>query len=223
MIRHAIIVAVLMGLISGKSTFSYANNASEGFYMTDTAEEVWKNDPVKKKKRETIVLEESRKVNEAIMADLDALLEEMSTSKSEYYDDYEIENMLLTDQILDTAYDYQGVRYRFGGTSRKGIDCSGLVVTAFGGTDITLPRNSSAMATVGEKISKRKAQKGDLIFFKTGRGNRISHVGIITEVLSDEIKFIHSSTSRGVIISSTKEDYYNRRFVQINRVVDGSI
>ncbi|WHT40455.1 NlpC/P60 family protein [Myroides sp. mNGS23_01] len=58
-----------------------------------------------------------------------------------------------------------------------------------------------------------------MIFFRTGRGSRISHVGIITEVIDDEIKFIHSSTTKGVIVSSTKEDYYKRRFVQINRVL----
>ena len=51
-----------------------------------------------------------------------------------------------------------------------------------------------------------------------GRG-RVSHVGMITEILDDEIKFIHSSTQAGVIISSTKEEYYTRTFVQINRVL----
>lgn len=214
---------LLMGMISGKSTFSYANNASAEFFTVDSTLKVLENNPIKKKKKETIVLEESKTVDEAIKADLDALLEEMSTSKNEEYERNEETNVLLTDQILNIAYDYQGVRYRFGGTSRKGIDCSGLVITAFGDTDITLPRNSSDMAQRGEKIHKDEAQKGDLIFFRTGRSNRISHVGIITEVLTDEIKFIHSSTTKGVIISSTKEDYYNRRFVQINRVVDGNI
>lgn len=120
--------------------------------------------------------------------------------------------------MLNTAFDYEGVRYRYGGMSRKGMDCSGLVMTAFGDTSVNLPRTSSEMAQVGERVRKAEAQTGDLIFFKT-RGNRISHVGIITEVLDDEIKFIHSSTSKGVIVSSTKENYYSRTFAQINRVV----
>lgn len=215
---------ILMGLISGKSIFSYANNASADFQVVENAKLITENKPVKKKKKETVVLEESKKVDEAIMEDLNALLEEMSTSKSENYEVASAENVLLTDQILNTAFDYQGVRYRFGGTTKKGMDCSGLVTTAFGDTNISLPRSSSDMAQIGEKIGKSNAQKGDLIFFRTGRGNRISHVGIVTEVLNNEIKFIHSSTSQGVIISSTKEDYYNRRFVQINRVVaDGAI
>lgn len=75
------------------------------------------------------------------------------------------------------------------------------------------------MATVGEKIDEKEAKKGDLIFFKTSRRG-ISHVGIITEITDDnEIKFIHSSTSQGVVISSMNEAYYKRTFVQINRVL----
>ena len=70
-----------------------------------------------------------------------------------------------------------------------------------------------------KKMDKSTAQKGDLIFFATFGGRRVSHVGMITEILDDEIKFIHSSTQSGVIISSTKEDYYAKNFVQINRVL----
>mgnify|MGYP003616280647 FL=1 len=66
---------------------------------------------------------------------------------------------------------------------------------------------------------KDQAQKGDLIFFKTNKSREINHVGIVIEVSNEEIKFIHSSTSRGVIISSTKEPYYKKTFVQINRVL----
>ncbi|MBB1139591.1 C40 family peptidase [Myroides sp. WP-1] len=165
--------------------------------------------PVKKKG--TVVLNESKKTDDEIRNQLDALLEEMSTSKAV--------NEEVSELVLNTAFDFEGVRYRFGGTTRSGMDCSGLVMNAFNDTSINLPRNSSAMAQVGDKVSKNQAQKGDLIFFRTGRGSRISHVGIITEVIDDEIKFIHSSTSKGVIVSSTKEDYYKRRFVQINRVL----
>ncbi|MTG96971.1 NlpC/P60 family protein [Myroides sp. BIT-d1] len=162
--------------------------------------------------RKTIVLEESKKIDEDIQSQLDELLndfiEEMNNS-SVYAG---------TDAILNTAFNYEGVRYRFGGTTYSGIDCSGLVMNAFANTDLNLPRTSSELAQVGEKIKKNKAQKGDLIFFKT-RGNRISHVGIITEVTPNDIKFIHSSTSRGVIVSSINETYYKNRFVQINRVL----
>lgn len=169
--------------------------------------------PVKKKA--VTVIAESRSVDKDIQGDIDALL---GTDIPEENRAVRVESSDLTNQILSTAFDYQGVRYRYGGMSRSGIDCSGLVSTAFGDTNINLPRSSSEMAQVGETVRKSEAQIGDLIFFKT-RGNRISHVGIITEVLNDEIKFIHSSTSRGVIVSSTKENYYSRTFAQINRVM----
>ena len=81
-----------------------------------------------------------------------------------------------------------------------------------------LPRSSWEMANIGIKIDRSQAQKGDLIFFKTVRSG-ISHVGLITEVSDNDIKFIHSSTNSGVIVSSVNEAYYARRFVQINRVL----
>jgi cell wall-associated NlpC family hydrolase len=84
---------------------------------------------------------------------------------------------------------------------------------------MSLPRTSGEQSNVGITIDKSQAQKGDLIFFTTnGRGN-INHVGMITEILDDEIKFIHSSIQAGVIISSTKEAYYAKRFVKVNRVL----
>jgi cell wall-associated NlpC family hydrolase len=95
-----------------------------------------------------------------------------------------------------------------------------LVFTSFQKNDISLPRTSFEMSKKGTIIKKNDCRKGDLIFFKTNGKSRINHVGIITEVDDDEIKFVHSSTQRGVIISSTKEDYYRKSFAQINRIVD---
>lgn len=166
----------------------------------------------------TIVIQESNTQDQDIQDQLDALLNEfiaeMDLKKQEY--------SFVSSQVISSAFDFYGVRYRFGGNSSSGIDCSGLVINAFSDTTVDLPRRSLDMAKVGQKVSKSQAQKGDLIFFKT-RGARISHVGIITEVSQDEIKFIHSSTSKGVIVSSTKENYYRSRFVQINRVLDVNI
>nr|WP_294938017.1 peptidoglycan endopeptidase [uncultured Flavobacterium sp.] len=126
---------------------------------------------------------------------------------------------MKADFLIAKASENLGVRYRGGGTDRNGFDCSGLMFSTFRNIDMTLPRSSSDMAAnSGVKIDRSQAQKGDLIFFTTG-GRWVGHVGMITEVLEDEIKFIHSSTSSGVIISSTKEEYYAKRFVQINRVL----
>jgi LysM repeat protein len=130
-----------------------------------------------------------------------------------------ISNENLIDQLIASASDNIGTRYRSGGTTTAGFDCSGFMCSTFGGFDIKLPRSSIEQSSYGEIIETEKAQKGDLIFFKTNGRSRINHVGMVVEVVDGEIKFIHSSTHAGVIISSTKEPYYQRKFAQVNRVV----
>lgn len=202
------ISSVLLMFTSICASATTLDNVNNRYSFTDNNVE---NNPYKKR-NETIVIKESKKTDEVLQADLDALLDE-------FMDDMNNSSTLLgTEEVINSAFNYSGVRYRFGGTSFNGIDCSGLVMNAFANTEINLPRSSREMAQVGEKIKRSQAQKGDLIFFKT-RGNRISHVGIITEVVDGEIKFIHSSTSKGVIVSSTNEAYYKTRFAQINRVL----
>lgn len=125
----------------------------------------------------------------------------------------------LVKQLINSASDNLGVGYRGGGTTKDGFDCSGLIYSTFKKFDITLPRSSHQMATIGTKIDLKSAKKGDLIFFINRGQRRINHVGMVVEVTDEEVKFIHSSTQSGVIISSTKEPYYNRTFVQINRVL----
>ena len=126
----------------------------------------------------------------------------------------------LNEQIIEDAIGKIGKPYKYAGTTNAGYDCSGLVFTTFQKNDISLPRSSYEMSKKGTIIKKNDCRKGDLIFFKTNGKSKINHVGIITEVDDDEIKFVHSSTQRGVIISSTKEDYYRKSFAQINRIVD---
>ena len=129
-------------------------------------------------------------------------------------------NIPKAEFLIGKASEHLGTHYRPGGTSDAGFDCSGLMYATFKHVNMTLPRSSSEMAHYGVRIDKAHAQKGDLIFFATFGGRRVSHVGMITEVKEDgEIKFIHSSTSTGVIVSSTREPYYTRTFVQINRVI----
>ena len=125
----------------------------------------------------------------------------------------------LVAQLINTASDNLGVVYRGGGTTKAGFDCSGLMYSTFKKFDITLPRSSHEMAQVGTPIDLEKARKGDLIFFINRGQHRINHVGLIVEVKGNEVKFIHSSTQGGVIVSSLKESYYDRTFKQINRVI----
>lgn len=125
----------------------------------------------------------------------------------------------FVDQLISKASENIGTRYRSGGTTTAGFDCSGLMCYTFSSYDIKLPRSSGEMAAYGSKVDAQDAQKGDLIFFKTRGSGRINHVGMVVEVLDGEIKFIHSATHGGVIISSTKESYYERNLAQINRVL----
>ena len=144
---------------------------------------------------------------------------EESVKKDAFYANNKPNDVEFVDKLISTASENMGTRYRPGGTTKAGFDCSGLMCYAFSNYDIKLPRSSIEMASYGSKVDAQSAQKGDLIFFKTGGKRRINHVGMVVEVLDGEIKFIHSSTSSGVMISSTKEPYYERNFAQVNRVL----
>ncbi|GGK20980.1 hypothetical protein GCM10007962_13860 [Yeosuana aromativorans] len=122
--------------------------------------------------------------------------------------------------IVDYAKQFEGVRYKYGGTTKKGMDCSGLVYTSFKAYDIDLPRISRNMAKEGEPIPLEQVKVGDLLFFKTnGKHNAISHVGMVVTALPGNVEFIHASTSLGVIISSLAERYWYFSFVEARRIL----
>ncbi|MBT8291392.1 MAG: C40 family peptidase [Muriicola sp.] len=125
-----------------------------------------------------------------------------------------------SEEIINTALTFTGVKYKYGGTTRKGMDCSGLLYVSFLEHDIYLPRVSYYMANEGKKIKLDEVSKGDLLFFTTSkRRKRINHVGLVVAVDGEDIRFIHSTTSRGVIVSSLKEGYWNYAFVKATRVL----
>jgi len=122
--------------------------------------------------------------------------------------------------VIKYAKTFEGTRYKFGGTSKAGMDCSGLVYVSYQKENIAMPRVSRDMAKKGTRISIAKTTKGDLLFFKTNKNsNTINHVGLVVENNRGEIFFIHSTSSRGVIISSLKESYWNKAFVEVRRVI----
>jgi probable lipoprotein NlpC len=126
------------------------------------------------------------------------------------------------DAVIRAARAYTGTPYKWGGTTRSGIDCSGLTGNAFNSIKLTLPRTADAQALLGEKIKIGDLKPGDLVFFATGKKKReITHVGIVTAIKSkDEIKFIHASTSLGVVETNLFSDYYIKRFRLAKRVID---
>lgn len=116
---------------------------------------------------------------------------------------------------LEKAYaHWKGTPYRFGGNTANGIDCSGLIYQImrheFG---LNLPRTTDQQIRVGRRVKAGRELPGDLIFFKTGK--KQLHSGIIIS----KGRFIHSSTSRGVIISEVSNSYWRKRFLRINRVL----
>ncbi|MFT6126093.1 MAG: cell wall-associated NlpC family hydrolase [Flavobacteriaceae bacterium] len=125
-----------------------------------------------------------------------------------------------TESIISYAKTFKGTRYKFGGTTKKGMDCSGLVYTSFLKEKISLPRVSRDMAKKGKRLSKDKISKGDLVFFKTNKNkNVINHVGLVVESKRGNILFIHATSSRGVIVSSLDEKYWRNAFVEGRRVL----
>lgn len=149
----------------------------------------------------------------------DTKTKQVNLSKNKKSDKAGGASFALVDNIISTAVDNLGVKYKYGGTTKSGFDCSGLVYSSFGKFDISLPRTSYEMAEFGKKIKDSEVQKGDLVFFITNGGRRINHVGIVTEVNNGEIKFVHASTKAGVVISSTKEPYYKKNYVKAARVL----
>ena len=115
--------------------------------------------------------------------------------------------------VLKEAHSYMGTKYKYGGDSKRGIDCSGLVLKSFQSVDIDLPRISREQAKHGMTVKLKNVTPGDLLFFNTS-GSSISHVGIVDKIKNGEIFFIHASTSKGVMVSSLDETYWNKRFVK---------
>lgn len=112
------------------------------------------------------------------------------------------------------AIKWLGTPYAYGGHSRSGTDCSGFVSEVFKATyGVQLHRSSAEIFDKDcEEISRDDLREGDLVFFTSGR--RINHVGIY---LYDD-KFIHSSSSKGVVISDLKQNYYVKHFYKAGRV-----
>ncbi|MDG1571879.1 C40 family peptidase [Robiginitalea sp. M366] len=131
------------------------------------------------------------------------------------------EVLAKAEAVVETALSFAGVKYRYGGTTRKGMDCSGLLYVSFQQHEIPVPRVSSQMAAAARPIELATLRKGDLLFFSTRKkGKNINHVGLVVEVRNGgDIRFIHSTTSRGVIVSSLNEGYWNYAFVSAARIL----
>lgn len=159
-------------------------------------------------------------VPEASMTDRDnylnrsSNLEKASNLQLKYSILLNTEVELLEDNsLLDHVDEWYGTRYRYGGTTKNGIDCSAFVqaiyLSAFA---VSLPRTARDQYRNSRIVSATEMKTGDLVFFNTTGG--ISHVGIYLQ----NNKFIHASTKYGVTVSDMFDPYYLRRFIGVGRV-----
>ena len=110
---------------------------------------------------------------------------------------------------------WKGTRYRLGGTTKQGVDCSGFTQVTFRDLfGIDLPRTTTEQSKAGVKISKSELRTGDLVFFKTGRGPNGKHVGIYVK----DGQFLHASTRGGVIYSDLNSPYWSKTYWQSRRL-----
>ena len=116
-------------------------------------------------------------------------------------------------QLMQLHKEWKGTPYRFGGMSKRGIDCSGFVLLGFEQKfGLSLPRTTDEQRAVGKSVSKGNLRAGDLVFFKTGWSTR--HVGIYI----GNHQFLHASTSQGVMISSLDNSYWKQKYWLSRRV-----
>jgi hypothetical protein len=117
----------------------------------------------------------------------------------------------LRDEIVGTARRFIGVPYRWGGTSpREGFDCSGLTMVVYELNGLKLPRSSRAQYSAGTPIQRNKLSRGDLVFFATSGGRRVSHVGIYV----GKGRFIHApSRGKRIRTERLRKRYFKNRYV----------
>lgn len=125
-----------------------------------------------------------------------------------------VRNVDIKSKIMDQYADWKGVRYRLGGSTKRGIDCSGFVQMTFREQfGLDLPRSTLDQREIGSKIQRGKLRPGDLVLFRAGSTGR--HVGIY---LGND-QFVHASTSSGVMISSLNKSYWKTRYREARRVL----
>jgi cell wall-associated NlpC family hydrolase len=117
------------------------------------------------------------------------------------------------DAVVAVAMSLRGARYRFGGATPDGFDCSGLVFYAHRQLGLTVPRTSRDQAEAAESVKPRKLRRGDLVFFKIG-SSRVNHVGIYI----GKHRFVHApGAGKPVTVNSLDDEFYAESFSSAGR------
>jgi cell wall-associated NlpC family hydrolase len=119
----------------------------------------------------------------------------------------------LLERWKTEAAQWQGVPHQWGGTTRRGIDCSAFVQTLYRDvTGVQLPRTTRAQVRTGSRVHMRDLQPGDLVFFNLDKSR---HVGVYLE----NGRFVHASSSRGVAVSNLHASYWTSRYWTARRIL----
>lgn len=120
--------------------------------------------------------------------------------------------------VVEAAHKWLGTSYKYGGETRRGVDCSALVMNVYReALGLKIPRTTASQRQYAINISRNELQPGDLIFFSSNKNrNGISHVGLF--IGND--RFIHASSSRGVVVSRLSEKYFMNHYHSAGRVAD---
>ncbi|MBI5916886.1 MAG: C40 family peptidase [Bacteroidetes bacterium] len=130
--------------------------------------------------------------------------------------------ILLRSDIVESAQEYLGTHYRSAGRSPSGFDCSGFVLYVMQEHEINMASSAASQERQGEKITKKEARPGDLVFFRRSPGGRVFHVSMVLENDNGNLMLIHS-TSRGVVIDRLNESaYWRSKTMTLRNVVSGS-
>lgn len=166
---------------------------------------------------ETPALKQESNELSRILASRHAEVEDASSVQLKYAVllNTEVES-LPSKTLLESVDEWYGVRYRTGGNTKSGVDCSGFTVAVYAAAyGLVIPRVSREQYRTSRKISTTELQEGDLVFFNTnGRG--VSHVGVYL----GNNKFIHASVSRGIMVNDLYEPYYLKRYIGGGRIDD---
>ncbi|MDX1350165.1 MAG: C40 family peptidase [Putridiphycobacter sp.] len=124
----------------------------------------------------------------------------------------------IRSELVTYAMQYIGTPYQWAGNSPKGFDCSGYIGYVFSNYGISLPRSAADLKAHSESIKEKDAKQGDLVFFKTG--HKITHVGLIISEQGAPLKMVHSSTSRGIIITDIETSkYWREKYAGVGRII----
>ena len=150
------------------------------------------------------------------------LFSQCHTTKTKEIHSSDSKEEIQRDKLVNYAKKQIGIKYKYAGNSPKtGFDCSGYTQYVFSKFGYNVPRSSSAYAKTGKKINVKDCKKGDILLFTGSNKHKrtTGHLGIVVSNKKGTVKFIHASSSRGVMISDLSITYFKDRILGARRII----